>query len=108
MIHDSETKPSEIMDIIEALGRTATEGNVKGDNLGRVLLYLQQTKTEEWKKTINRLAIRIGIHARYVKENYLNGIADEGIIELCTVEHKIFWRWIGIKAFKRKNNGDGN
>lgn len=105
---DSETKPSEIKDIMDALGRGRQEGNVKDTHLGKILLYLQQHNTERLRETMSKLALICGMNIRYVRENYLDGLFCFGVLKQIEKHNDIYWEWIGIKALteKHENNGE--
>ena len=98
------TSMYEIKAILDALGRSHSEGYVKGTHLTSILEYLRRTKTESFRITKAKLALIVGINPRYLQEGYLDGIEAFGIIKLTTDEsNDKIWEWIGIKAFK--NNG---
>lgn len=98
---------SEIKEIMDALGRNETEGNVRGSHLGKILQYLQMHKTERMKSTLAKLALVCGMNIRYVRENYLEGLIEYGIISINCENNDIAWNWVGCKALtKKKNNGD--
>ena len=94
------TNPDEIRNIIEALGRkNLSEGDIRGIHLGKVLLYLQQKKNENYNDTLYKLALLLGMNIRYVKENYLKGLELFGVIDTQMVKNDLFWRWKGDICF---------
>lgn len=111
MIGSGGTSPSEIKELLQIFGRTATEGQIKGDHLSKILSYLQRKKTERYKSTLAKLALICGMNVRYVRENYLEGLIEFGVIQVHNSENDVFWTWIGRKAFDRnisetlENNG---
>lgn len=98
------TKPQEIENILNALGRNdKVEGIVKASHLGKILNYLQMKGTEEYEKTLYKMALVCGANIRYIRENYLKGLEMFGIISVTHSHNITVWKWIGDKAF---NNGD--
>lgn len=100
-----DSLPVEIKDIMIALGRSEHEGEVRGSHLGKILTFLQQEKTGNFQATISMLALICGMKARYVKEDYLNGLICFGVIKVYTENNMSLWKWYGIKAFEW-NNGE--
>jgi len=92
-----KTANEEITQILNFLGRTHSEGDVKGDHLSKILMYLHMQKTEEYKKTVAKLALLCGIGQRYIKENYLDGLEAFGIIEVQYGSKWRVWTWKGLK-----------
>ena len=128
----NHTHHDEITNILECLGRShSVKGEVKDSHLGKILMYLQRTKKEEYQKTLYKLALVCGMNIRYVRENYLKGLELFGIIELSHEKNCVFWNWLGDKNVlnlavyeetateymkrkdiekkerKKRNNGDG-
>lgn len=97
------TNPSEIKEIMDMLGRRIVEGQVKGSHLGQILTYLQQKKTESLKTTLSKLALICGMSKRNIRENYIEGIAEFGIIHTQTLSNDVVWNWYGVKAFEENN-----
>lgn len=95
---------SEIKDIMDLLGRRMLEGQVRGTHLGLILMYLQRTKTETMKATLSKLALICGMSKRNVRENYIEGLSEFGIIDVRTEKHDIIWNWVGIKAFNSEQS----
>lgn len=89
---------SEEKRIMDFLGRPVMDGDVRGLHLGKVLMYLKQTRTEAMDETISKLALVLGMNGRYVRENYLKGLTYFKIIECFHNGNVYFWRWIGEKA----------
>jgi hypothetical protein len=102
---ERENNMSEIKEIMDALGRNEHEGEVRGSHLGKILTFLQQQKTGDLTATISQLALICGMKARYVKEDYINGMIVFGIIHISTSKNQTIWKWNGMRAFER-NNGD--
>lgn len=92
---------SEIKDIMDLLGRGILEGNVRGSHLGQILMYLHQNKTEKMKATLSKLALICGMQKRYVRENYIEGLVEFGIIKTVVLRNEVMWKWVGIKAFEK-------
>lgn len=90
---------SEVKNIMDALGRGEMEGNVKGSHLAQILTYLQQHKTERMRVTLAKLALICGMHQRYVRESYIEGIEAFGVINVKTINNDKVWSWIGERAF---------
>lgn len=100
---DTETI-NEVKEICDIFGFKHTDGLVAGSHNATILGYLRQHQEEAYDTTINKLTWICHMTARSLKENYLKGIEDFGIIETFTNEFGIIkWRWIGIKALR--NNG---
>lgn len=90
---------SEVKDIMDNLGRTKHDSDIAGSHLGKILTYLQMKKEEALRTTINKIGLICGIHPRYVREGYINGLIDFGIIEVEIKTNIEIWHWIGISAF---------
>lgn len=100
---DKETI-NEIRDICDIFGFKHSEGIVAGSHNATILAYLRQHQEEPYSTTVNKLTWICHMTARSLKENYLKGIEDFGIIETFVNEFGVIkWRWIGIKALR--NNG---
>ena len=92
------THAEEIENIIKVLGRgDLTEGKVRGTHLGKVLIYLQMKKEENYQNTLHKLALVLGMNIRYVRENYLRGLELFGIIKTRMVGNELMWKWMGDK-----------
>lgn len=96
-ILEGNSTHDELVNVLEFLGRKHTEGDVAGDHLSRILEYLIRQQQEEYKKTVSKLALLIGIGQRYVKENYLEGLEAFDIIEIRVGSKWKIWTWRGIK-----------
>lgn len=96
---------SEIKEIMFALGRNEHEGEVRGSHLSKILCYLRQEQNGVFDSTVSKLALICGMKSRYIKEDYLRGMIEFGIIKVNTESNKSIWKWNGIKAFQR-NNGE--
>lgn len=97
------TNPQEIKEIMDVLGRNITEGRVRGSHLGQILSYLQQQRQESLERTYKKLALICGMQKRYVRENYVEGLIEFGVLDTVVVKNEVFWKWRGIEAF---NNSD--
>jgi hypothetical protein len=76
------------------------EGDFRSKHLGTILSYLRETKRESLSNTVAKLALKVGMNARYIKENYLNGIIAYGIVGL--EQNCSEWYWIGLNAIETK------
>lgn len=99
MSKSQETPPSEIKEIMNCLGRGNESTIVSGTHLSKILLYLQMQKVEDYQKTISKLAVMLGMKARYVREDYLEGLESWGIIVTEINKNTKLWHWIGKKTF---------
>lgn len=93
--HKPDTASEEIKSILEYLGRERLEGQYRDKHLGQCLLYLQLWKNGEYHSTIARLAIRLGMTARGIRENYFDGLIAEGILSVSRGQKSIYWNWVG-------------
>jgi len=91
-----DTASEEIKSILQYLGREAITGQFRDVHLGQVLIYLQQWQTGDWRTTISRLALRLGMTARGIRENYLEGLEAENIIGTARSSDSILWSWVGL------------
>lgn len=89
---------SEIKQIMDCLGIGQIEGNVRGEHLGKILMYLQKVKNERFDRTMRVLPLVVGMQRRYIKENYVEGLIELGIIKLYNENNTYFWLWIGSSA----------
>lgn len=89
----------EIMHILRGTNAT-NDGDYRSQHLGTVLEYLFGQVEEDKLTTQAKLALMLGMAARQVKENYLDGLIAFGIISLSTDCKR--WKWIGLKAIKNK------
>lgn len=89
---------SEEKRIMEFLGIGNLDGNVHGQHLGKILTYLKMVKKENFRVTLSKLSLTCSMGQRYVKESYLEGLANWGIIKLYQNGNALFWVWIGEKA----------
>lgn len=98
-VNPFDEKPSnyqEIEKVMNYLGRTHSDGAVKGDNLTKIINYLIDQKEEEYDRTVSRLSLRIGMMNRYIKENYLYGLEAEGLIYVYVNGNTKRWNWVGV------------
>lgn len=91
---------SEIKRIMDMLGRTEIDGEVRGTHLGKVLIYLKTVKDECWDITVSKLALVLGVNPRYIRENYLKGLMYFDIIKLYRNGNTLHWKWIGVDALE--------
>ena len=96
----------EIKNIMSAIGRNHTEGEVKGSHLGQILTYLYQHRTETMRKTLAKLSLICGMNKRYLRENYLEGLEEFGVIKVECISNEYIWNWIGEKAFLQFHKKD--
>ena len=90
-IHEETTK------ILQHLGRSKSEGEVKREHLGAIIGYLMEWREGETQKTLSRLALRIGIDRRMLRENYWEGLEAEGLIEITYGSKVEYWKWLGLQ-----------
>lgn len=81
--------------IMDMLGRSEQDGDVKGSHLGKILMYLKRTREENFDETVSKLALIVGMSARNIRENYLKGIIYFGIIKTGYNGNMLRWKWIG-------------
>ena len=93
---------SEIKQIMSYLGRGIQDGEVRGSHLGQILMYLKRQNKENMKITLSKLALICGTSQRNLRENYLEGLGNFGIIEIRTEGHSIIWDWVGETSFNDK------
>ena len=98
-IHD------DIKGVMDAIGRGSRDGAVRDSHLSQILGYLHQKKTEKLKSTYSKLALICGISKRVLRENYIEGLMEFGIINVRIESHDEVWNWVGLKAL---NDGDEN
>jgi len=98
------SNPEEIIDILTYLGRLQpdVDSKVRDEHLGSILVYLQQWKNGALKETILRLALRMGMSPRTIRESYIFPLATESIIVFVRSEKNILWKWNGTP---KGNNG---
>lgn len=86
----------EITQILDYLGIRQLEGEVKGVHTSTVLTFLQRWKTGEVQSTLSRLALRLKMTKRHIKENYFEGLEAEGIIKVSIGSKTQIWTWRGL------------
>ena len=91
----------EIHDIIIALrgGTGKNDGDYRSSHLGIILEYLKTQKREDKRLTLQKLALKIGMSQRQIRENYFDGLIAFGVLGLtsqCDV-----WYWIGKEALTK-------
>lgn len=92
----------EIRKIMALLGRGQAEGEVKGSHCGRILSYFKDVKSEPLDSTMRKLPLLIGMSKRQIRENYVEGIIEFGIIKLYTNGSIWFWKWEGIESLNNE------
>lgn len=96
-----QTSIDEVHQIITALrgdsGRN--DGDFRSSHLGIILEYLQCTKREDKKSTLAKLALKVGMTQRNVKENYFDGLIAFGIVKLTSNCNE--WFWVGYEAITK-------
>lgn len=107
LIEVTEDSINEIKDICDIFGFKHNEGLVTGSHNATILGYLRQQGEEPYNTTVNKLTWICHMTARSLKENYLKGIEEFGIIETFTNEFGVIkWRWVGIKALRDNGKGE--
>lgn len=98
----TEVTIAEIKHIMQILGRSShLDGEVRGSHLSQILEYLRQTKHETVKRTLSKLSLICAMSQRSIRENYLEGLIEFGIIKTEQNSNELCWSWIGEKAFER-------
>lgn len=95
---------SEVREILNCLGRSSRDSEVRDTHLSLVLNHLQMEKRGDMKKTLAKLTLICGMGKRNVRENYLEGLIAFDIIQTRIENNTEIWNWNGIKAFRK--NGD--
>lgn len=92
----------EIHDIITALrgGTGRNDGDYRSSHLGIILEYLKTQKREDKRLTLQKLALKIGMSQRQIRENYFDGLLAYGILGLSSKCDE--WYWIGKEALIKK------
>lgn len=98
----------EIKEIMTVLGRSGSEGNVHGTHLGKILSVCRNPPSgvKNYRDLVSYLALVCGMHKRYVTESYLDGLEVCGVIVTTMIDNDKYFKWIGLKAFERKNDGE--
>jgi len=87
----------EVKEVMQCLGiEVEPHSKVRADHLSKILMYLATQQTEEVKRTLSRLALRIGIDYTHIKRNYFDGLVAEGIISLHPSSRGEIWSWNGV------------
>lgn len=81
------------------MGINQIEGNVRGEHLGKILIYLKTNSGERLDRALRVLPLLVGMSRRYLKENYLEGILEIGIIKVFYKNNLSYYQWFGEKAF---------
>lgn len=105
---DNVSLHDDIKIVMESIGRGSRDGAVRDSHLGQILSYLHMKKTEKLKSTYSKLALVCGISKRILRENYIEGLIEFGVITVLIINHDEVWNWVGRKAFERNNNRDNN
>lgn len=93
------TLHDDIKGVLDGIGRGSRDGAVRDSHLGQIVSYLHQKKTEKLKSTYSKLALVCGISKRILRENYIEGLIEFGVIEVRIENHDEVWNWIGSKVF---------
>lgn len=99
----SKPEKNEIHEIITFLRGSggSNDGDYRSKHLGMILEYLYLQKRESKAQTLQKLALRIGMSQRQVRENYVDGLIAYGIIQLASNCDE--WFWVGTRGV---NAGD--
>lgn len=81
---------------MDFFGFGQVEGDVRGIHFSNLLNYLEKTKCENWEKTLRKLPLIVKMQKRYIRENYLEGLIEFGVIEFKGKN----WFWVGYKALE--------
>lgn len=95
---ESQTTIDEIHQIMFVLrGKDALiDGDYRSKHLGSILSILREEKQGNLKNTLSILTLRIGLGLRRLKEDYITGLINLGVITLendCST-----WHWRGLSA----------
>lgn len=90
---------SEVKNIMDFLGVGQLEGNVRGEHLMKLLTYLKRYSGDSWDRTRKVLPLIVGMQKRYIKENYVEGLIELGVIKLYSDKNVIKYKWFGESAF---------
>jgi hypothetical protein len=87
----------QIKDILIFLGReNDLEGTLRDKHITKILEYMIVQDTEDYAKTISKLAFKCGISARIIRENYLLGMEMFDIIGTYANGGVKHWKWQGV------------
>lgn len=95
----------EVCSVLDALGRRTRDGAIRDAHLSQILNYLVQTRSEVLKATYSKLALICGMNKRAVRENYMEGLIEFGIINVIVIGNEEHWKWVGIQALLKNNGG---
>ena len=79
------------------------KGEIKNKHMYQIISYLFQTKSEEYDKSLAKLAVSIQMDRRKIRENYMEGLEAWDIILVKSVDRKRIWFW-NIKSDEEKMN----
>jgi len=89
---------SEEKRILEFFGVSQIEGNVRGEHLGKLLTLLKINSGKRFDFIMRVAPLVLGMQRRYIKENYLEGLIELGVIKLAVKSNVYFYEWFGDKA----------
>jgi len=95
---------SEEKRIMDFFGFSQVEGNVLGEHFSKILAFLKihDGKTWDFIKEVSPLFIHMQF--RYIKDNYIMGLINLGIVELYMDNNVYRYKWVGEKALKGVKN----
>lgn len=86
----------EMIKITKYLGLSSDRGEVRDTNFGKILEYLIKNSGENYKQTLAKLANRTRMTIRHIRENTLEGLEYEGIIQVFMENGEKHYKYIGI------------
>lgn len=90
---------SEIKRIMDYFGVSQIEGNVRGEHFSTILDLLKKNSGKRWKYLISIAPLHMGgMQQRYIKENYLDGFTEIGIIKMYQKNNVLYYQWFGESA----------
>ena len=89
---------SEEKRILEFFGVSQIEGNVRGEHLGKLLTLLKINSGKRFDFVLRVAPLILGMQRRYIKENYLEGLIELGVIKLAIKTNVYYYEWFGDKA----------
>lgn len=92
----------EISEILNFLGISQIEGNIRGEHCMRILYFLKNNDGESWDYVKEVAPFQLGIGLRYLQENYLRGIIRLGIIKMYQEGTVLYYKWFGSKCLNGK------
>jgi len=89
---------SEEKRILEFFGVSQIEGNVRGEHLGKLLTLLKINSGKRFDFILRVAPLVLGMQRRYIKENYLEGLIELGIVKLAVKTNVYYYKWVGGKV----------